>query len=179
MFLPPAALGRAEILQLDFDQEADGLPDGIAANVVTWLIGVFYIRHSVSLALAVARNLPDNRFIAVANDRTMVKAFIASTPQGDADALTGSAVDILGKHDLSDLVEETRTSLERAQVRIGSNGHNTTFAPEEEAAYLELAQQLPWYREVLCLPPQPFSGNALADAAVTLGMPRLLLDQPD
>lgn len=176
MHLSPAILGRAEILNLDFDDETSV---DVSANVVTWLIDIFAIRHAAELALATSRKLGDNHFIAIADGLKVTQAFLADTPQSDPTQLTGLGLNILGSHPLSDLATETLNTTDNGQVRIGSNPFNIQFVPGEEDLLLALAEEFPWYRKAFILPKRAPSMRRVVDICLKLGMPRVLINQPD
>jgi hypothetical protein len=179
MLLSPKELGRAELLNLDFEDEKNGITLDMAANTISWLISIYSVQYSANLALAVSRRLSDTHFIGIEDNVTIRHAFVADQPQTDVHALSGNALSILGSHPLTDTVAESLVNRPDHTVRIGTVGSHIQFNPGEEARLVELAEELPWFRAALKMKARPVSGERVIDLCIGLGMPRVLLNMAD
>jgi hypothetical protein len=179
MLLSPTELGRAELLNLDLEDEKNGITLDMAANTVSWLISIYSVQCSVDLALAVSRRVGDDHFVGIEDSVTIRHAFVADRPQRDIKLLPGNALTILGSRPLKECVTESLLSRPDHNVRIGSAGSHIPFNPGEEARLVELAEELPWFRALFNLAPRPPSSDRVIDLCIGLGMPRVLINMPD
>jgi hypothetical protein len=78
-------------------------------------------------------------------------------------------VDVLGRRSLKAIDEEIRNLVPTAELILSEPIEKDDFQPAEELHLMALAEELPWFRQVLRLEPQQVDGDRVRQVAILLG----------
>jgi hypothetical protein len=163
------AITKSNLVPLSFDWRSDTISAEESASLASWLMEAFLLRRCAFLASAVSRQLGREHYVAwVHPGGQLAHAVVACSPQFDT-PLRGDGMDILGRRPLKVIDEEIRDLVPTVELKLSQPIEKDDFQPGEERHLMALAEELPWFRQVLRLEPQSTDGSRVLQVAIHLG----------